>query len=94
MVSEGEMKALIKDVEPLKLADRCDRCVGQGAVRVMNGKGHILDFCGHHANRFQASLLGAGFFTVEDNRPLIIPEPSLSDEASGAEDLEDEGDIG
>lgn len=65
MVSEDRIKELVKKAEPLKLADRCDRCVGQAVVRVMNEAGHTLDFCGHHSDKFEATLLGQGFFTVE-----------------------------
>lgn len=70
MVSEDRLKELTKDLPKLVLADRCDRCPGQAFARWMNDSGSFLDFCMHHSNEFEASLLGQGFFVVEDKREL------------------------
>lgn len=96
MVSEAQMQDLVKDLPKLVVADRCDKCrYGQAYARWMNDKGHFLDFCMHHSNEFQATLLGQGFFVVEDKRPLVINSPLPSDKLSGEGSLEvDEEDIG
>jgi hypothetical protein len=96
MVSEEQMKLLVKDVPKLILSDRCDKCKwGQAYARWMNPAGHFLDFCMHHSNEFQASLLGQGFFVVEDKRPLVISKASSSDNLSGEVSLKvDEEDVG
>jgi hypothetical protein len=54
-------------VEDLKASDRCDRCSARALVRV-SAKGSVLDFCSHHFEKMQATLLGKGFFVTEDKR--------------------------
>jgi hypothetical protein len=69
----------IESPEPLKPADRCDRSRAEQAfVRLQNDKGHILDLCGHHSNRYEADLIGAGFVIIEDIRDSINSKPSPS----------------
>lgn len=96
MVSEEKLQELLKDVPKLVLADRCDKCrAGQAFARYMNDAGHFLDFCMHHTNEFEATLLGQGFFVIEDKRPLVNTKPSPSSDSPGEESLEeDEEDIG
>jgi hypothetical protein len=66
------MKELVKDLQPLRVTDRCDRCPGQAFFRIMGEAGYFLDFCGHHADKYEAALIGAGFFKAEDNRDLLL----------------------
>lgn len=58
--------------------DRCDTCNAQAFVRTSNAKGHILDWCGHHFNKFEATLIGQGFQPEIDNREFINTKPSPS----------------
>ena len=39
-----------------ELTERCDRCGAAGKMRVSLAAGGDLVFCGHHANRFAASI--------------------------------------
>jgi hypothetical protein len=73
MVTEERLKELVKGLPKLVLADRCDRCPGQAYVRWMSDSEKLdrnqklyLDFCAHHSNEFQPSLLGQGFFIIEE----------------------------
>lgn len=77
----------------LKVADRCDHCNAQAFVRTQNAKDHILDFCSHHYNSYQASLIGQGFQAVEDKRDFINAKPmsgSVLAEAADTKGLDDD----
>jgi hypothetical protein len=48
---------LIPDtVTILTSADRCDRCGGRAATRVILAGGHDLLFCTHHSRRYDQAL--------------------------------------
>jgi hypothetical protein len=43
----------------LSASDRCDQgCGAQARVEIITDSGFTLMFCGHHYNRFEASLIG------------------------------------
>jgi hypothetical protein len=50
----------------LSLMDRCDRCIQRAWVRVANKKGLPLQFCAHHARKFEASLIGFAQDTIDE----------------------------
>lgn len=39
--------------------DRCDKCGAQAYLRARMPSGELL-FCGHHGNKYRASLIAAG----------------------------------
>jgi hypothetical protein len=43
---------------PMSALDRCDRCGAQAYVRVTVADGLELDFCAHHARKYEAVLRG------------------------------------
>jgi hypothetical protein len=77
------MNTLVESQSPyykqLELADRCDSCgaCSQAFVRVVkviNNKQYELFFCGHHFNRYEASLLAGGWL-IQDERNTINAKP-------------------
>jgi len=53
----------------LLAADRCDvRCPAQAQVRYRYPGDGLLDFCAHHADTYEVSLLASGCILEEDRR--------------------------
>lgn len=48
------------ETEPYEftLADRCDRCGAEAKIRAVFKNGDLF-FCGHHGNKYAATLAGA-----------------------------------
>ncbi|WP_245679157.1 DUF7455 domain-containing protein [Actinomadura hibisca] len=68
----------VRPSEPLKIADRCDRCGAQAFVRV-EFDGLDLLFCGHHYRRHEMALLNrVPHAHVHDERDRINVKPSVS----------------
>lgn len=58
--------------------DRCDvKCPAQALVRYKYPDDGHLDFCGHHADIYEVSLLASGCLLMEDRRKkpagVILP---------------------
>lgn len=73
-------------VEPLCIADRCDKkdCGAQALVRWTNENpkspayGMHVDHCGHHSRVNGTALMSQGFAITEDVRDTINAAPSPS----------------
>lgn len=69
---------IVSSMEPLVVADRCDRCQAQAFVQVASpSSGLLLLFCGHHFAKHESTFASGGW-TVDDQRHLINAAPSKS----------------
>lgn len=59
----------IHTTNPLKKAERCDRCGAQAFMRATGRSGMLL-FCGHHGRKAISGLRAQGFL-VEDYTRFI-----------------------
>lgn len=60
--------------QPLRVADRCDRCIAQAHVVVRVGDaalGQRLYFCGHHFEQHADALMLSGCAVVQDTRQSL-----------------------
>lgn len=58
----------------LNAHDRCDAdCPAQALTRVINVHLHVLQFCGHHLNRYSEGLDAQGFTTVATTTEELEP---------------------
>lgn len=57
-------------MDTLISTDRCDSCGAQAYVR-FNKDELVLDFCGHHAAKYDDSLDEAGWIISIDTRDLL-----------------------
>jgi hypothetical protein len=61
-------------VEPLTVADRCDRCKAQAYTRWINDEvcpDLPLTYCNHHTTEHHDALVLAGFRMEVDDRALL-----------------------
>jgi hypothetical protein len=71
---------LADTIEPLKIADRCDRCGAQAfvVVQLTSDDSTALMFCGHHYAKHEAALHTLDPFAVRDERHRINAKPDTS----------------
>lgn len=62
--------------EPLKIADRCDRCGAQAFVRATFLNGELL-FCAHHFAEKEEAICAQSVH-IYDERAKINAKPSVS----------------
>jgi hypothetical protein len=59
-------------VEPMTVADRCDRCGAQAYVRVTLPAGGELFFCGHHGREYTPRLAALSATIVDESERLDV----------------------
>lgn len=65
---------ITQDQEPLKIADRCDRCGAQAYVRATTIAGDLL-WCGHHFHEYEPRLREVSIFIHDERERLTKPQP-------------------
>jgi hypothetical protein len=67
-------------VEPLTVADRCDRCGAQAYVRVAMSAGGELFFCAHHGREYTPKLRELDAVISDESERLdeTSPTPAAS----------------
>ena len=63
----------------LTASDRCDQCQAQAYVRFHFPDEQELQFCRHHSNKYQDTLLNLAI-DIEDSTHLLFNRPTAQDD--------------
>ena len=67
---------------PLTASDRCDRCSAQAFVRFYFPDDQDLQFCRHHAHKYQDILLDLAI-DVDDETHKLLPSSVAASDSTG-----------